>query len=504
MKSLLGYCLPTCVVLIIGSVPVQANAAGLWAGVAKVDITRDEAGPANGRLHARALVIKDTNTTAVLVTIDVVAVGEIGSVSDEYLGSVRSQIQNELGISPDNVMINASHCHGIPCKDIDVRTVKAIKQASLNMVPVRVGVGIGHEDRVQENRRLKLKSGREIDVRQAYSMPADEEVAGAGPIDPEIGILRLDREDGKPLAVVYNFACHPIQGVPDGANTADMTGFSSEVIEDAVGEGAVALFVQGCGGDINPAFYKAVNHPKHAEPLGNMLGLSTLRAMRKIKCADDSRLKIIHETLALPRADVAEKIIAMKSKREQLVNSLTGTTLNFKTLVPLMLKYQLSADYPTYYSHSYLNEEALGRKDLKSLDATNRRAIKAYLKNIATMEQLTRINTNLRLLNKHQQEHLENGSRTIDVELTGLRIGNFVMLTFPGELVVQIGLNIKERSPHESTFVAGYTNGYIYYAPTAEHLKNVGGAQEDSDCILAPAWQKLFEDKALDMLNQLK
>ena len=94
---------------------------------------------------------------------------------------------------------------------------------------VRVGVGIGHEDRIQENRRLKLSSGKEVDVRHAYSMPADDEVAAVGPIDPEIGILRLDRKDGSTLAVVYNFACHPIQGVPGNANTADITGFSSEV-----------------------------------------------------------------------------------------------------------------------------------------------------------------------------------------------------------------------------------------------------------------------------------
>jgi hypothetical protein len=104
----------------------------------------------------------------------------------------------------------------------------------------------------------------------------------------------------------------------------------------------------------------------------------------------------------------------------------------------------------------------------------------------------------------HQGEMVASGKRTIDVELVGMRIGDFVMVTFPGELVVQIGLNIKERSPYDLTFVAGYTNGYIYYSPTAEQLKNVGGAQEDSDCILAPAWQKIFEDKAAEMLVELK
>ena len=126
-----------------------------------------------------------------------------------------------------------------------------------------------------------------------------------------------------------------------------------------------------------------------------------------------------------------------------------------------------------------------------------------YIKNIYVMEQLTRINTNLRLLKLHQAQNLAAKKRTLDVELLGLRIGDFVLLTFPGELTVRIGLNIKKASPHDLTFVAGYTNGYIYYAPTTEQLRNVGGAQEDSDCLLAPHWQKIYEDKAAQMLRKL-
>ena len=52
----------------------------------------------------------------------------------------------------------------------------------------------------------------------------------------------------------------------------------------------------------------------------------------------------------------------------------------------------------------------------------------------------------------------------------------FVLTTFPGKLTVQLGLNIKKASDISFTFVAGYTNGYIYYAPTAEQLRNMGGA----------------------------
>jgi hypothetical protein len=389
------------------------------------------------------------------------------------------------------------------CSDIDERTLQAVKEASQNMVPVKVGAGSGHEDGIMENRRLKLKNGKEADVRQAYSLPPDEEVAAVGPVDPEIGILRLDKMDGRTLAVVYNFACHPIQGVPNGGNTADITGFASRVIEDNFSNGTTTLFLQGCAGDVNPIWYKDVDHPRSAEPLGNILGLSTLRALREVQTKEDGRLKIIREFIELPRADLSQRIREMKSEKAKLVQSLRGTSLNLKTFIHLFMKYHMSGEFPSYYSHRYLHDEAMGRDDLRRLDADNQRNMEQYLRNIYTMEELTRIQTNLALLRKHQIDNAADGKSTIDVEVLGVRIGDFVLVTFPGEPSVQVGLNIKQRSPYERTFVAGYTNGYIYYAPTAEQLRNVGRAQEDSDCLLAPEWQRIYEERANEIIRRL-
>lgn len=494
-------------VLIAASFSLQlvnaAQADSLLAGVAKVDITDRDAGPVNDPLYVKALVLKSGSTTAVLISVDAVAIGEIGHITNDYLPKVRSALEKELGIPTTNVLVNASHCHGVVHADVAERTIQAVKAAAKKLVPVKVGVGVGREDRVMENRRLILKSGKELDVRHAYSLPADDEVAAIGPVDTEIGVLRLDQVDGRTLAIVYNFACHPIQSVPGGANTADMTGFASQVIEDNLSNGTIALFLQGCGGDINPIFYKDVDHPRSAEPLGNMLGLSTLKAVRGIQCEADDRLTVINEMLTLPRGDRAERIAQLEAKQRKLMLSLRGTSLNLKTFLPLVVKYKLSEEFPSYYSHGYLHDELIGRKDLQHLDAENRRNLAAYMKNIHTMEELSRVNTNLRLLNKHQASMVASGKRTIDVELVGLRVGNFVLTTFPGELTVRIGQNIKKKSPHDRTFVAGYTNGYIYYAPTADQLLNVGGAQEDSDCILAPEWQEIYESKAAEILEKL-
>ena len=478
--------------------------APLRAGAAKVDITHPEHPTRPGdKLYAKALVITDEATTTVIITVDAVAIGEIGYIKKEYLPTVRTALEKELKIKPESVLINASHCHGVVCADIAERTVQAVKEAWKKMVPVSVGVGTGHEDRVMENRRLKLKSGKEADVRHAYSLPPDDEVVGVGPVDPEIGVLRIDRKDGTTLAVVYNFAVHPIQGVAGGENTADITGFASQVIEDNLSDGAIALFVQGCAGDINPALYKDVDKPRDAEPLGNMLGLSTLKAVRGIKTAEAAPLKLLNESLTLPRGDRTERIYSLEARQKELLGSLQGTSLNLKTFLALTAKYDLSPEFPSHYAHRYFQEKALGRDDLRKLDANNRKNLEQYLKNVFVMEELTRLQENLRLLKMHQAQHVAAGKRTLDVELVGLRIGDFVLVTSPGELTCQIGLNIKKASPHKNTFVAGYTNGYIYYAPTAEQLANVGGAQEDSDSLLAPEWQKLFEDRVAELLKRL-
>lgn len=482
---------------------MEAISRNFLAGVAKVVITDPEAGPANDPLYVKALVLRSDAETAVIVTVDAVAIAEIGSIKNDFLANVRLQLNRELNLDPARILVNASHCHGKVCADVEARTVQAVVEAWQNMVPVSVGAGTGYEDRIMENRRLVLKNGKEADVRHAYSLPSDEEVASVGPVDSEIGILRLDRENGETLAVVFNFACHPILEVPSRENTADISGFASKVIEDNLSEGTVALFLQGCGGDVNPILYKDVNNPRDAEVLGNMLGLSTLQGLKKIRSSEGGELKVIRETIELPRADLADRIESLQAEQIQLLQALKGTSLNLKTFIPLYVKYNLSRDFPSYYSHRYLHEEMMGRDGLKKLDSENRANMNQYIENIYAMEQLTRIQINLNLLKKHQARNLDSGERTIAVEMMGLRVGKFVLVTFPGELSVEIGLNIKKRSPHKFTFVAGVTNGYIYYTPTAEQLKNRGGAQEDSDCMLAPEWQRIFEDKMEKILAVL-
>ena len=429
--------------------PPSAPAAetALRAGVAKVEITDPQAKGPGDPLYVKALAVSDGETTAVLMTVDAVAIGEIGPIPNDYLRKVRSRLEKELRIQPANVMVNASHCHGIVCKDVDDRTVQAVKQAIAGMVPVKVGAGAGHEDRIMENRRLKLKCGREADVRHAYSLPPDEDLADSRP--GRSGDRRpAARSAGRAAPWRWSISSPAIRsrgtaaaehGRPRRLRLASDRRQSGRRDHRPVPPGLRRRH--------QPGRLQGRRAPRNAEPLGDMLGLSTLKAVRKIACRDEGRLRVINETVALPRADIPRASPRSRPSRPRLLDSLKGTSLNLKTFVPLYVKYQVAPEFPSADAHAYRHGESIGRDDLAKLDAANRADIEQYVANIRVMEELTRVRTNLALLKMHLAQTVAAGKPTIEIEVVGLRIGDFVLVTAPGELTVQTGLNIKRTIP---------------------------------------------------------
>jgi hypothetical protein len=485
------------------------NAVGgtLRAGVAKRDLTTSAAGVViHDPLHAKALVLDDGQTKVAIIAMDVVAIGGISEVADDFLPRLRARIEGELGIAGSHVLVNASHTHP-PCvllcdaaEQVD-RTLDAVSQARQNMTAVTVGTGVGHEDRFTINRTLRLKNGKHWTIRHAYPCPPDEEVAGLGPLDPDIGILRLDRLGGQPLAVVFNFACHPLFGFNGGPITSNYPGFAARVIEDNLGDGAMALFLQGAGGDVCDVLYKDVHHPRDVRPFGMMLGLSSLQAWAQIETGD-ATLKVISETVRLPRrTDIPERIAALRQEQAELLASLRSTSLNFRSFLPLYLKHVLNPDYPADYSYRYLQEEAIGRGDLRAMDTDNRGNIEKYLSNLRAMEQLAKLQDDLATLAHHQALNAASGETTIAAEVQGIRIGDCVLITSPAEVLTEVGLRVKQASPHRYTFMAAFSNGYIHYGAPADYYEK--GGYEVTECLLAPEWQQVYEAKAAEVLARL-
>lgn len=478
----------------------------LRAGVGKREITIDAPGVAvHDPLFAKALVLDDGETTAVIIAMDAVAIGGIADVPDDFLPRLRERIERELGISGAHVLVNASHTHPsnqILCEPQEqiARVFDAVKCARDGMMPATAGAGRGREERIIINRVLRLKNGEERTIRHGYPCPPDEEVEAVGPIDPEIGLLRIDRMDGSPLAVVYNYACHTLIGVPSGAVTANFPGFASQIIEENL-PGAMALFLQGAAGDVTELLYKDVNRPRDARPLGMMLGLSVLSAVRNIRTAS-AKIRLINESLELPLLnDSAERIARVEKEQVELFASLRFSSLNFKSFLPLYLKHLVDAERPADYSWRYLQEEQLGVNDLAMMDAENRGNLEKYLQNIRAMEKLTEIADTIETLKKHQADIQKAGGGTVRTEVMGLRIGDFVLITSAAEIFTEISLGIKRASPHPCTFIAAFTNGYLHYgAPAKNYPKR---SYEVGECMLAPEWQELFERKAREILERL-
>ncbi|MDD2479222.1 MAG: hypothetical protein PHS31_04970 [Victivallaceae bacterium] len=491
----------------------KKRSSTLHAGVAKSDITTDEPGVVvNDPLYAKVLILNDGKIPVVIITMDVTAIGgrkisdgALPDVGEDFLPNLRGRIERELQIPGCNVLVNASHTHPpgqMLCSDEEQveRTFDAVRRAVENMMPVHIGFGKGREERISMNRTLRLKDGKHWTIRHSIPSPPDDVIENAGPIDHEIGIIRVDHLDGTPLAVVYNFACHLLFGDYLGHITANIPDYASKVIESNLGNGAMALFLQGAAGDVCDTTFKEFNRPRDVAQLGSALGQSTLNAWRKIK-TDDATLKVISETVKLPRrTDINERVAELRQEQNALLASLRFTSLNFESFLPLYLKSERNLSCLSSVSPQGDHQDELSPN--KAMATFNQKNIGKYLRNIRAMENLSKIEDDIATLRKHQKLNEQSGEDTIDAEVMGIRIGNGILISSPAETLVEIGMNIKKSSSFSNTFVLGYTNGYLHYGCPASYYNK--GGYEVTECLLAPEWQDIYEKKVTEIINKLE
>lgn len=107
------------------------------------------------------------------------------------------------------------------------------------------------------------------------------------PVDPTVAVLRVDSAGGKPIAILVNYACHPVVFGSDNLQySADYPGVMINTVERELGGQPLAMFLQGGDGDINP--YYAV-HPldqdavKMRDWTGERLGREAARVAKAIR-----------------------------------------------------------------------------------------------------------------------------------------------------------------------------------------------------------------------------
>jgi hypothetical protein len=334
--------------------PASSDDAQLLAGVATVNITpgpglmlwgySNRTGGATGTLDplmAKAVVLKSGEQSVAIVTLDLGRVPE-----PDVIEKIRTRTKAECSVS--DLFITASHTHSAPAMEstpgspnefserVGQKIADIVVQAAKSAVPVRIGVGRGEAD-FAHNRRRFLPDGRvAMQWRNAQREPTE-------PVDKEFAVIRLDRADGKPLAVLFHYACHPVVLGPDNLQySADFVGAACQTVTDELN--APCLFLQGACGNLNPYMDKTPldqGGVSEMQKMGRSLGDLLIATARETKTIVPAVPSIKFDAQVIPirtRWDIqAPEVRAVLSKAygPRFDNYITTTIKN--NIVPCTL-----------------------------------------------------------------------------------------------------------------------------------------------------------------------
>jgi hypothetical protein len=246
-----------------GAASLASRPPARWrAGVATVDITPERgiwmagyslrtcaAEVVGLALHAKALALADEGgTRAVLVTLDLLG------VTASLAARVAETVRRRYGVAREGLLINASHTHSGPVTD-DMLSV------AYDLTPERLAIvreythGLERkitdviDDALHHLRPVSLAVG---EGQAPFAANRRVQFTPDGPVDHAVPVLEVNERSGRPLAIVFGYACH--NTTLQDANCrlhGDYAGVAQAVLERRH-PGAKALFVAGCGGDANP------------------------------------------------------------------------------------------------------------------------------------------------------------------------------------------------------------------------------------------------------------
>ena len=193
-------------------------------------------------LMAKAIVIDVGTEKLAIVGLDL---GR--SPRDDQMKRIRASVQERAGVGL--VMISGSHTHHGPVielldevgkgkgiyddavaysAELEIKLVDTIVAAANNVQDAKIGWAAKNIE-MNRNRHSKIEPK---------------------PTDPELGVIRFDSVDGKPLAIVVNYAAHPTMlKSSDLRYSAEWPGQMEAAVTEALG--VPCVFMQGASGDLS-------------------------------------------------------------------------------------------------------------------------------------------------------------------------------------------------------------------------------------------------------------
>lgn len=420
------------------------------------------------QLQVRSLVLDDGKTKLVIVTVD--NLGAIREVFDE----AKRQIHEKTGLPTGQMMMSSTHTHsaasaggegdkyrgyGHPLDKYQMflagRIVDGVLTALNNLAPARIGWGVGEVPQHVFNRRWRMKPGTPLPnpfggqdkVRMNPGIGNPNLLEPAGPTDPQLSFLAVQSPEGRPIALFANYSVHYVGGIPQKHVSADYFAVFADRIQallqaDRQDPPFVAIMSNGTSGDVTSTDASGPGNTK--TPYAKMQVV-----------ADD----LARETLRVYKTLRFHDWVQLRGVQQEL-------TLEVRQPTPEMLAYA---------------KKILAKPDT---EAPFHRYEKAYA---------------LRL-----QQLKAEWPQKIDVPLQVFRIGDLGVAAIPFEVVAEIGLDLKARSPLKSTFTVSLANGAYGYLPTPEQHKS-GGYETwlGTNRVEVDASRKI-SDKILELFSKLE
>ncbi len=454
----------------------SGQADKLYGGVAQLNITpktgyphyRDFGTAVDDSLYVKALVFRQGNAEWAIAVCDLLW------IERELSADVRVAVSAKTGIPYDNIMLTATHTHtgpayhgniyelnnhirkfdGTPEEAIGMhgypaflkaRITEAIVKAHESLVPVTVMQVTDSVTNLSFNRRYVMKDGK---VKTNPGKGNPDIVKAAGPIDPELHMLFIEKASDKSLiGVVSNFAVHS-DTYGGKAFSADYPGVLARRLAEKIKGSFVSVFLQGASGDLNHFNVKKDSEPLTTDKIGSGL---------------------------------AERVAASRSGGRMVPKARVGAASEF-VYAPL----QAYNAGELSWAKDAGAESPYGETGLFKL----RRPMK-----IRSLERI------------RQQEAIPPtiGTEpwTLPVEVQVFRLSDDVAVVgLPGEIFADLGLAIKKASPFKTTLFVELTNSHIAYVPTRKAFSQ--GSYETLNSRLAPGGGELMVESAIRQLKELK
>jgi neutral ceramidase len=263
------------------ALPVVAHAQ-LRAGAARIEITpprEDLVAPfasVADPIFVRVLAIESGGKQVIVV------IADVPTIAADVRAEMTAGIAKATGVPPALIVIGTTHTHNamrvahnavgiiIPgssrfVERVSKATLRAVGEARRRMAPARFGVGRG---------RVALTGNRNIWSRTHNRYISDVDRTGGEPVDHALGVVEFETLDGKPIALLLNHGFEPVVAMAMKSEiSGDVPGVAARMIEERLGNDAVALFTIGAAG---VPLYRAEETP---EPRRRAHAMALMQAM---------------------------------------------------------------------------------------------------------------------------------------------------------------------------------------------------------------------------------